>query len=113
MAVSDSYRIWMLEQLGRVVPVTSRRMFGGLGLYARGFFFALVDDDVLYFKVDDENRPQFEAEGMGPFRPFGDEGGAMQYYEVPGSVLEDLARLREWTDAALAVAARARRRKRR
>lgn len=113
MAVSDSYRTWVLEQLGRVAPVTSRRMFGGLGIYAGGLFFALVDDDVLYFKVDDGNRPDFEAEGMGPFRPFGDDGGAMQYFEVPGHVLEDLGALRRWTDAAVAVAERARRRKRR
>jgi len=27
-------------------------MFGGVGLYCDGLFFALLDDDRLYFKID-------------------------------------------------------------
>ena len=33
MAVSDSYREYALEQLGRVIPVTAWAMFGGVGIY--------------------------------------------------------------------------------
>jgi len=52
-------------------------------------FFALIADDTLYFKVDASTRPEFEARGMGPLRPFGDAGGTMQCYQVPEDVLED------------------------
>jgi hypothetical protein len=55
MAVSQSYRDFVLEQLGRVSPVTGKSMFGGVGLYADGLFFALIAEDRLYFKVDDPN----------------------------------------------------------
>ena len=74
MAVSDSFRDFALEheQLARVRPVTSRKMFGGVGVYAEGAFFALLDNDTLFFKVDDTTRPAFEACGMKPFQPFGD-----------------------------------------
>lgn len=106
MSVSVSYKAFVLEQLNQVRPTTARAMFGGLGIYADGLFFALADDDVLYFKVDDTNRPDFEAAGTGPFRPFGDER-AMAYFEVPAEVLEDADVLAAWMAKALAVAARA------
>jgi DNA transformation protein len=79
-------------------------MFGGVGIYSDGLFFGLMDDNRLYFKVDDSNRPDFEAAGMGPFQPFGEDGGAMQYYEVPPDLLEDLDSLGHWVAMALAVA---------
>ena len=87
-------------------------MFGAVGLYAGTSFFALIDDDRLYFKVDDENRPDFEAAGMEPFRPYGDDR-TMGYYEVPIDVLEDADALTAWARKAIAVAERAHRPKRR
>src|SRR5512138_92549 len=107
MAVSQSYREFVLEQLGRVTPVTSKSMFGGVGIYAQGLFFALIAEDRLYFKVDDATRPHFEQRGMEPFRPFGEES-AMGYYEVPADVVEDSVQLAGWMKKAIDVAAKAR-----
>ncbi len=112
MAVTPSYRSFVIEQLEHVSTITAKNMFGGVGLYAEGFFFALIADDRLYFKVDDSNRSNFEAAAMEPFRPYGDDR-AMQYYEVPIEVLEDVDALRGWGEKAIAVARRARQRKRR
>lgn len=106
MAISASFKAYLLEQLNHIRPVTSRAMFGGLGIQAEGLFFALADDGVLYFKVDDSNRPDFEQAGMGPFRPFGDER-AMGYFEVPAEVLEEEYALAVWMAKAVAVADRA------
>jgi len=103
MGVSQSYREFVLEQLGRVTPVTGKSMFGGVGIYAQGLFFALIAEDRLYFKVDDATRPGFEKRGMEPFRPFG-EDSAMGYYEVPGDVVEDVAVLETWMKKAIEVA---------
>ena len=104
MAVSQSYREFVLEQLGRVTPVRGKSMFGGVGIYAQGRFFALIAEDRLYFKVDDTTRPSFEQRGMEPFRPFG-EDSAMGYYEVPADVVEDVAQLEPWMKRAIEVAA--------
>ena len=79
-------------------------MFGGVGLYSGELFFALIADDTVYFKVDASTRPDFEARGMGPFRPFGDTRGTMQYYQLPEDVLEDPDALRPWAEKALAIA---------
>ena len=111
MAVSKDYLAYVVEHLEHVTRVTTRRMFGGVGIYADALFFALIDDDTLYFKVDDTNRPDYEAVGMEPFRPFGD-AQAMQYYEVPADVLEDAEALAPWVADAVGVARRARSRKR-
>jgi DNA transformation protein len=107
MAVSDGYRDYVLEQLGAHLDVRSKRMFGGVGIYAGDRFFALIAEDTLYFKVDDKTRPRYETAGSTPFRPFG-EDNAMGYYTVPADVLEDADLLASWAAEALEVARRAR-----
>jgi DNA transformation protein len=111
MAHSESYREFVLEQLGRVMPVTAKSMFGGVGIYSEQLFFALIAEDRLYFKVNDVTRSAFERLGMEPFRPFGDDS-AMGYYELPADVLEDVSRLSDWMRGAIEVAANAKRKKR-
>jgi DNA transformation protein and related proteins len=112
MSVSESYRTFLLDQLGRAVDrVRMKSMFGGAGVYAGEFFFAIVDDDVLYLKVDDTNRPDFEARGMGPFRPFGEGGEVMQYYQLPEELLEDPDELKPWLEKAIGVAERKKKRR--
>lgn len=86
-------------------------MFGGLGIYAGDIFFALISDDVLYFKVDDVTRPGYEARGSAPFQPYGPRGEVMQYYQIAEDLLEDPDILRPWVDDAVAVARRKRSRK--
>jgi DNA transformation protein len=114
MAVSQSFRTFILEQLGRTVTgIRARNMFGGVGIYGAEFFFALLDDDTLYFKVDESNRPDFEARGMGPFQPYGQDGETMGYYRVPDDLLEDPEVLGQWAEKAIAAARRAKARPRR
>lgn len=104
MAVSNSYLEYVLERLGTVGNVTARKLFGGVGIYFDLTFFALIDNDTLYFKVDRENRPDYDAEQMEPFRPFGEDSYSMKYYSVPERVLEDNQLLREWALKAVAAA---------
>ena len=108
MAVSADYREYVLEQMGRVAPVSGRAMFGGVGIYSDGFFFALMDDGAVYLKVDDTNRAMFVDAGMSQFDPFGGGQQVMKYYELPADLLESPDLLRPWMDAALDVARRAR-----
>jgi len=107
MTVSSSFRHYVLDQLSQVAPVTTRPMFGGLTFFHEGRAFALIAEERLYFKVDDTNRGDFEAEGMGPFLPFGDPEKPMAYWELPERVLEDLDELGVWMGRSLQVAARA------
>jgi DNA transformation protein len=107
MSVTPSYRTFVLEQVGRVAPnIRARGMFGGVGIYAGDLFFALIDNDVLYLKVDNSNRATFEARGMGPFLPGGEGGEVMQYYQLPEGELEDVEILKPWVESAIEVARR-------
>jgi DNA transformation protein len=113
MSVSLTFRIFVLEQLGRAVPnIRARNMFGGVGVYAGDDFFALMDDDLVYFKVGDSNRAMFVDRGMGPFQPAGPGGEVMQYYQVPEDILEDIDQLRAWSEASVSVARSRKSRKR-
>jgi DNA transformation protein len=104
MAVSARYAAFVLDLLSAVRPVTARRMFGGVGYYADGLFFALLHNDTLFFRVDARSEPQYVAEGMQPFRPMGARVRPMRYYTVPARLFDDEEALREWMDSALAVA---------
>lgn len=104
MAVSTQFNAFVLELLGEVTPVAARRMFGGVGYYADGLFFALADDDELYFKVDECTRADYEREGMKAFSPMGPDSKSMSYYTVPPRLYDDLEEWAVWTRRAISVA---------
>ena len=109
MSVSAAYRAYIVEQLGKLGDVTVRSMFGGAGLYHDALFFAVLDDDQLFFKVDDATRPKYEAAGSGPFAPMQGEAPMRGYYQVPAGVLEDRDELVAWARDAVEVARAAKR----
>lgn len=106
LAVTTPFRTFVLDQLEDLGDVTPRSMFGGVGLYRRGLFFGIIAGDVMYLKVDDTTRADYERAGMGPFRPYPHRSGTMQYYAVPMEVLESAADLAHWARRAVKVAER-------
>jgi DNA transformation protein and related proteins len=105
VTVSTDYLAYVLDQLGELGGVTSRRMFGGAGLYCDEHFFGLISDDTLYLRVDDSNRGDYTARGMQPFRPYADRPQlSMSYYETPAEVLEEARQLATWAARSVAVA---------
>jgi DNA transformation protein len=104
MKVTESFRLFVLEQLASVDHVHARAMFGGVGLYAADVFFGILAADTLYFKVDDSNRSAYESAGMKAFQPYADRPMSRSYYEVPVAVIEDPERLATWASAAIGAA---------
>ncbi len=90
----------ILDRLAALGEVTSRSMFGGHGLYWRGVIFGLLFRDRLYLKVDARSRPDFEARGMGMFRP-NERQTLKSYFEVPPEVLADPEALLSWAREAI------------
>ena len=107
MRVTEGFRAFVLEQLAGLESLQARAMFGGVGLYAGDVFFAILAADVLYLKVDDSNREQYEVEGMPAFQPYPGQPTTMSYYQVPARILEDGDALTSWARASVRVAARA------
>jgi DNA transformation protein len=106
MSVSNGYRTFIVDQLAAVPALSMRRMFGGVGLYSGESFFALIDDDALFFKVDDANREDYVSRGMKAFMPFPDKA-SMGYFQVPADVIEEAEELARWARRSIEVAQRA------
>ena len=106
MAVGEIYKEYVVDQLGKLGFVTIKKMFGGAGIYYDGLIFGLLADDVLYFKVDDSNKSDYERAEMKPFQPFDDKPMVMPYYEVPVDILEDREVLAEWARKSLSASSK-------
>jgi len=103
--VNDSFLEFIREQFSVLGPILVKRMFGGAGIYFDGVMFGLIADDVVYLKVDESNRKDYENAEMGPFIYDGKKKPVqMPYYQLPEDVLEDQDLLKEWSLMAVAVA---------
>jgi DNA transformation protein len=96
----------LLAPLEAVRVITSKRMFGGIGIYSDGVFFAVIDDDKLFFKADDVNGPDYDKFDSSQWVIAGDPPSPLPYREVPDSILADGEAIGIWIDAAVAVALR-------
>jgi DNA transformation protein len=107
--VESEFVHFVVESLQAFGPVTAKRMFGGHGIFMHDVMFALIAWDTLYFKVDEVNRPEYDARGLAPFSYVGQQGNSatMNYCEAPPEGLEDPDILRQWANEAYAAALRA------
>jgi DNA transformation protein len=102
----------VLDLLSAWGGVSARKMFGGYGFYKQGAMFALVAEDVLYFKVDARNKPLFQQLGMLPFTYDGKgKPVEMPYWETPPDALDDGAALIDFARGALDAALAAKKEK--
>lgn len=105
---SREYCDYVLDILSHIEGINARGMFGGFGLYKSGAMFALIADDVLYYKVGPTNKADYEDAGSEPFTYSGkNKPIQMSYWQVPEDVLEDQDDLAEWTRKACEVALKA------
>ena len=60
---------YLMDRLAPLGEPSYKFMFGGFGIYVDGLMTGIVVDDVLMLRADEENRPDYEARGIGPFQP--------------------------------------------
>jgi len=104
-------RDFLIELFSDFGPVTLRRMFSGYGISVDGTNFALALRAGVYFRADEANIPQFEAEGSKPFQYQQKSTGKVvtvnSYWELPARLFDDSEELAGWARTALAAAQRA------
>jgi DNA transformation protein len=108
MVASDTYAEFLREQLAPLGRVTMRRMFGKTGVFCDGVMFAMVTENTLYFRVDDDNRATFkEAESFPPLN-YAKKGASidLSFWRVPERLFDEPDELMTWARAALAAAHR-------
>ena len=102
----ESFKEFVLDQLGPLPELRAKAMFGGYGLYQADRFFAILMDGRLYFKTDEQTRAAYVERGMGPFTyEKARRTMTMNYFEVPPEVLENREQLAAWANHAIHAAA--------
>ncbi|HKS73769.1 MAG TPA: TfoX/Sxy family protein [Terriglobales bacterium] len=66
IVASSEYAEFLREQLASLGHITMRRMFGKTGIFCDGTMLGMVTENILYFRVDDENREAFEEARTWP-----------------------------------------------
>jgi len=106
-AAALAFAVDLFSDMGRV---EARRMFGGAGLYAGGVMFGLIDDEVIYLKVDESLKAAMVAAGARSWiytERKGPKAGIPQqtsYWSLPESALDDPQEACAWGRRSLAVA---------
>jgi len=99
----------VVDRFTSTATVSQRKMFGGAGIFHNGLMIALIADNELYLKTDQQSRPLFEDRNLHAFsyRKAGGKSYRMSYHQAPDSFFEDEQQTRLWTERAIAAATRA------
>jgi len=108
MVASDSFAEFLREQLAPLGRITVRRMFGKAGVFCDGLMFAMVTDDTLYFRVDDDNRETFKEAAAYPPLNYGKKGRIIDlaFWRAPERLFDEPDEFVAWARLALAAARR-------
>jgi DNA transformation protein and related proteins len=108
MVASDSFADFLREQLAPLGPIAMRHMFGKTGVFCDGVMLAMIRDNTLYFRVDDDNKAAFrEAEAFPPLN-YEKGGGSIDlaFWRAPERLFDEPDELVAWARLALAAARR-------
>ena len=64
MSVSPEFVAYLEDQFEPFGAISIRRMFGGGGVFHQDVMIGLIAGEILYLKVDDRNRPDFEVQDL-------------------------------------------------
>jgi DNA transformation protein len=104
----NEYAAYLTEVFELFGPVTSRKMFGGYGLYRDGLMFALVGYGSLYLKADAQNAGDFERRGLPQFEyEMRGKRVKLSYFLAPEEILEDPEEAELWARRSFEAAMRA------
>ena len=108
MVASDTFADFLREQLAPLGRLTMRRMFGKTGVFCDGVMFAMVTENTLYFRVDDQNRATFKEAASFPPLNYEKKGCTidLSFWRVPERLFDEPDELVVWARAALAAARR-------
>jgi DNA transformation protein len=108
MVASDAFAEFLREQLAALGRITVRRMFGKTGVFCDGVMFAMVTENTLYFRVDEQNRETFKEASSFPPLNYDKKGSTidLSFWRVPERLFDEPDELVAWAQAALAAARR-------
>lgn len=83
------------EKIGSIDGITTKKMFGGHGVFHDGKMFGIVDSkSQVYLKAAGDTINEFESHGSK-------KHGKMPYYSIPAKVMENHNLLLDWVRKAI------------
>jgi DNA transformation protein and related proteins len=102
MTVSSDFLSYVTGQLACLGEIHTRSLFGGMGILVENRLVAVILDDQLYLHTDENNRSDYTARGMGPFRPYPNAFNlTTDQYQVPADIVNTPEQLQQWGRRAL------------
>ncbi len=87
----------LTEKLATIPGITTKKMFGGYGIFHDSKMFGIIDSrGGCFFKADASNQADYEARGSG-------KHSRMPYFEVPADVQDDPDQLAAWAQKSIAI----------
>ncbi len=103
MSASPEFIEYVRELLIPLGELKDGKFFGGFAFKSGTKQFAMIMGNTLYFCVNDQTRPKYEALGMEPFSYSTKKGrvNVKKYYSVPEDLFENNDKLIEWANEAI------------
>ncbi|NAY91617.1 hypothetical protein GTQ34_06785 [Muricauda sp. JGD-17] len=87
----------LVSKLDVIDKISSKKMFGGHGIFRQGKMFALVNSrGIVHFRTNDSSYKKYEAQGFEKHR-------RMPYHAVPDKVFDNPETLLDWAKEAIAL----------
>lgn len=106
MRVKSNLAGYVKEQLAFLGRLSTRSIFGGIGVFIDERLLGIVMDDKLYLHTDPSNLEEYERRGMPQFKPYPNAFDHLttDHHQVPAEVLDDAEELKRWAERALKAA---------
>jgi DNA transformation protein and related proteins len=102
MRVKSSLAGYVAEQLASLGKVSSKSIFGGVGVFVDERLLVIVIDEKVYLHTDPSNLDEFVSRGMPQFKPYPNAFDlTTDHHQVPHEIVQDAAQLKSWAQRAL------------
>ena len=106
MVATASFIEFLREQLEPLGHLAFRRMFGKTGVFCDGLMLGMVKDDLLYFRVDDQNKTAFKEAEIHPLESVRGSHVRLAFWRAPERLYDEPDEFVSWARAALEAARR-------
>lgn len=106
MSANPEFIAYVRELLAPLANIDEGSFFGGFAFKSHSLQFAMIMGNSLYFCVDNNTRPKYQALGMEPFSYATKKGRVevKKYFSAPEDLLEDQEKLILWAREAIQAA---------
>jgi DNA transformation protein len=105
MRVKSELASYVEEQLAFLGRLSTKSIFGGIGIFVDERLLGIVMDDKLYLHTDASNLRAYQDRGMPQFKPYPNAFDlTTDHHQVPAEVIDDAGQLKAWGEQALAAA---------